>query len=175
MKHWKKSKEKIVYKGYRNILQKTFELPNGNIEDYDIVHENSWSTIAALTTEGKAIIVKQYRPGPEKALYSFPSGFIDGNEAPLVAAKRELLEETGYEADDIFFVKKQLSGYFTAQQYLYIATGCQLKKAQSLDDNEFVSVELWTLSKLKEVIMDKKSDDFEALGLGMIALEYWKK
>ena len=52
--------------------------------------------VVALDAQGALILVEQYRFGIDQTLFELPAGFIDHDEDPLEAAKRELLEETGY-------------------------------------------------------------------------------
>ena len=54
--------------------------------------------VVAETTEGNILLVQQYRFGVREYLYELPGGLIDAGEDPLTAARRELLEETGYQA-----------------------------------------------------------------------------
>lgn len=55
--------------------------------------------IIATTREGNVVVEKQFRPAVQKDMIEFPSGVIDDGETPEIAARRELLEETGYEAE----------------------------------------------------------------------------
>src|SRR5204863_286549 len=56
--------------------------------------------IAPVTEDGRLVLVRHYRHGPRRGRHSLPSGFIEGAENPGEAAKRELLEETGYAAGE---------------------------------------------------------------------------
>jgi ADP-ribose pyrophosphatase len=60
-----------------------------------------YTTIVALTEEGRLLLVRQYRPAVEQFTIELPSGNIDGAEPPEQCARRELVEETGYQADDM--------------------------------------------------------------------------
>jgi ADP-ribose pyrophosphatase len=59
-----------------------------------------YATTLALTPEGRMLVVRQYRPAVERYTFELPSGLIDPGETPAVAALRELLEETGYQAGE---------------------------------------------------------------------------
>src|SRR5258707_310836 len=55
-----------------------------------------WASIAAVTREGKFVLVRQYRPGINGPSLEVAGGLIDRGEEPGAAALRELREETGY-------------------------------------------------------------------------------
>jgi ADP-ribose pyrophosphatase len=61
-----------------------------------IVELADWVDVIAVTPDGRVVLVDQYRHGVGRARTEFPAGTIDSGEAPLDAARRELLEETGY-------------------------------------------------------------------------------
>ncbi len=70
-------------------------------EPYYSLRVPDFASIVALTLEGKMLAVRQYRPSVERYTVELPSGLVDAGETPLEAARRELLEETGYAADDM--------------------------------------------------------------------------
>ena len=112
MENWKKLSERIAYNGWRKILIRKFLMPNGKEAEFDVIGNYDFVTIAAFTEDKKAILVNQFRVGAERVLTSFPEGQIDEGEKIETAARRELLEETGYEAEDIFFLKTIHQAYF---------------------------------------------------------------
>jgi len=76
------------------------QLPHGPIlDEYHIVEYPDWACVLALTPEGEAVMVEQYRYGIDRMSLECPAGAIDPGEDALAAAKRELLEETGYHSD----------------------------------------------------------------------------
>ena len=78
------------------MLKRTFKLPDGKTADFDIIKSGAVVCTLALTPDKKVILVRQFRAGPEKILTEMPGGFIDKGESPKAAAKRELLERSGY-------------------------------------------------------------------------------
>ncbi len=77
-------------------------IPNGPlIADYYIIENRGWVGIVPVTEDGRFLINSQYKHGIGREVLEFPAGGIDANEDdPLVTARRELMEETGYSFDD---------------------------------------------------------------------------
>lgn len=100
---WKVLEEKEVFKVKKrlSITVQKVKLPNGKIvDDYYQVHFPKSVVIVARTQEKKFILVKHYLHGFRKESIVLVGGQVEGRETPLKAAKRELLEETGYTSDD---------------------------------------------------------------------------
>ena len=74
----------------------------GRIEafDFHVVEMPEWVGILAVTEHEQVLFVEQYRHGCGRVSLELPAGVIDPGEHPLAAAQRELLEETGYAAED---------------------------------------------------------------------------
>jgi len=169
---WQKIKEEVKYKGWRDMLRRTFRLPNGETADFDIVRNGDYVTIAAFTKNKEAILVKQYRPGPEMELLSFPEGYIDPMESPEAAARRELEEETGYRPGKIIFQKVFRRAYSTETRICLLATDCEQITTQSLDNTEFIDVQLYPLLKFKELLTDPHNQQLTTVDSGYLALNY---
>ena len=171
MKPWQKIKEQTVYQGFRNIIRKTFKLPHGQAVDFDIIDVPSFVCIAALTKDEKVILVKQYRPGPERDMLSFPEGRVDPGEDNLSAVKRELLEETGYEAAQISFLKSIPQAYANQTKYIYLATGCIKTQEQDLDEHEFIEVICMSIEDFRNLLKNPKEDDCNSVDAGYLLLD----
>ena len=168
---WPKTREKIGYDGWRQIIQKFFLLPNGKEERFDIIGNKSFVTVAGVTVDKKFILVRQFRPGPEQVLWSFTEGYIDTGESPLVAAQRELLEETGFVAENLQFLKEKRSAYSTERQYSILATGCRQVQPQQLDANEFIEVQLMDISAFREFLRNPHGPIFTNVDAAYLALD----
>ncbi len=93
---WKKLKEEPYKAGFRKLIKRRFQLPNGAVDDVDLYHDGDTATAIVLTPEQSVVTVKHFRPGPEKVFNELIGGFINTNEDPQDAVEREVLEEVGY-------------------------------------------------------------------------------
>jgi ADP-ribose pyrophosphatase len=86
-------------------------------------------------------MVRQYRHAAGIVSLEIPGGVIDGDEEPAAAMRRELLEETGYQFDDIELISTVYANPSTANNhtYCYLAKGGIKVQEQALDEHE----ELW--------------------------------
>lgn len=73
------------------------ELPDGRIiPEYYVLEYPNWVNVIAITKDGRFVMEKQYRHGLGVESIAIPCGVMEKGEDPLIAAQRELLEETGY-------------------------------------------------------------------------------
>jgi ADP-ribose pyrophosphatase len=97
----------------------------------------------ALTDDNTVVLVRQFRPGPDRVLMELPGEIVLPDEDILQAAARELVEETGYEARQLFLVGRTwLAGYPSHQRHAVPATGCRWVRRPSLDPDEFADTVL---------------------------------
>ena len=170
--NWKKIGEKVLFNGWRGLVQKTFRLPDGQEATFDVVDTSSYVTIAAFTKDKEAILVRQYRPGPEMPLVSFPEGKIEDEESPEVAAMRELTEETGYQAEKLVLLKQFRFSYRTGRRICLLALNCKKLGAQQLDKTEFIEVFLLPIEKFRKFLTKNEDDSFTNVDAGYLALDY---
>ncbi|MEA1963188.1 MAG: NUDIX hydrolase [Patescibacteria group bacterium] len=168
---WKKIKEKPFQAGFRKLIKKTFQLPDGKVQEFDIKHEGPAVCVLALTKNNNVILVKQYRPGMEKILLEMPGGAVEKGENPEAAIKRELFEETGYTGDIKFVGASYDCAYSTMLRYNYIATNCGKIGKQELDELEFAEVVEMPLNDFRSHLRSGKLTDVES---GYLGLDYLK-
>lgn len=96
---------------------------------------------AAITDDGRIVLVKQFRKPVERVVLEAPAGKIEDGEDPGVTVERELKEETGYSAKDIklMTVIEPSVGYTTEQLYIYLATGLTPGETD-FDENEAIDI-----------------------------------
>ncbi len=172
MKPWKKVGERYQYKGWRSLMQKDFILPDDKKASYDIFENANFVCIAAFTEDQEAILVRQFRPGPEMNLTSFPEGYIDPGEAMELAARRELLEETGFEAGEVVHLKTIRGAYTTEAKICMLAFNCKKVSAQNLDTDEFIDVRLMPLVDFRQYIRQPEEEEFTTIDCAYLALDY---
>ncbi len=146
MKPWRiLTRELLVDRRWLRVYQERAELSNGHIiDDFHLVETPPWVAVVALTIEGELVFVDQYRRGFDGISRELPAGVIEPSEAPLDAARRELLEETGHVADEwhaLATVAPEPSRS-TSRAHLFVARGAHRVGAQSLDASEELSVHL---------------------------------
>ena len=111
--------------------------------------------ILAMTSDKEFILAIEPRVFTKDTVdVGLPAGYIEGNEEPIVAAQRELLEETGYEAKNFiplgsFYQDQGCSG---AYNHYFLATGCQKVKEQNLDEGEFIKYVLVNYEELNWLV-----------------------
>src|SRR3954468_19492055 len=98
MREWKLISEgKPVELGFRTIIPRKYELPNGRRGVWHIKDEGQGSAVVALTALREGVLVRQFGPRAGRVLLELPGGNMDGAEDPIEPARRELREETGYD------------------------------------------------------------------------------
>ena len=102
MEKWKTIKsEQLVDSRWVKVRKDSVDLPNGqHIDDFYAISLNDAAAIVALDDAGNIVLKKEYRYCLDRDLIEVPAGGFERGEDGLAAAKRELLEETGYASDD---------------------------------------------------------------------------
>ena len=165
--------EHIVQDEWIDFRRSAYRLPDGAVfEPYYSYSRRDYVVIVASDCEGNYLCVRQFRQGIKEVTTEFPAGGLErsdgmgygpetrdsASEDALDAAKRELLEETGYESDEWSYLLKIPSNATIADNYAFVyrAKNCRKVAGQNLDETEFLNVEVHTPQEIEEMIRGGK-------------------
>lgn len=157
-------KSETIYSG-RVITLKidTIEMPNQKYSKREIVEHPGAVVILPVLPDGKILFVHNYRTAVSKSLLELPAGLIEYAEEPKDTAKRELLEETGYEASELTYLFDAYSspGFTNEKWQMFLATG--LEKVTDEIDPEIQDHSTYTLAEALDLIDNFRVSDSKTI------------
>ncbi len=153
------------------LLNDQVRLPDGTTAQREYIRHPGAVAVLALLDNGNLVLERQYRYPAGREFIEIPAGKIDPNEDILRTAQRELLEETGYVADQWTFLTTSWAciGYSDEKISYFLARGLR-HQGQKLDAGEFLDVfELPLADALNWVRQGKINDSKSSLGLFWLA------
>jgi len=166
---------KRVYEGrIINLRVDTVAFPDGRTGTREVVEYAGAVAVVPVNERGELLLVRQYRHAVGKNLLEIPAGKLEPGEDPATCAERELLEETGYEAEQITRLISFYStpGFTTEELHLFLATGLKLKE-QDLDEDEFIDVVPVPFARALEMIWSDEICDAKSVA-GILAVHSLK-
>ncbi|MEQ8191007.1 MAG: NUDIX hydrolase [Candidatus Eremiobacterota bacterium] len=112
-------------------------------KDYTVIDTCDWVNILPVTEDGMVILIKQYRHGTGEDVIEIPGGVIEGKDiSPEIAARRELLEETGYSSAEFINLGtvRPNPAIQNNKCYMYLARNAFKSGCQSLDSHEEIDL-----------------------------------
>lgn len=171
IKKEKKIVGETIYDG--NILRlfrDEVEFPNQHKSAREVVEHSGGVSVLAENEEGKILLIKQYRYPVDEVIYEIPAGKLEIGEETVECARRELREETGYQAQNFkkLFEFFPTPGYSTEKIYIYQAENLSFV-GTDLEEGEYIEVVPKTKAELKQLFNEGQIRDSKTL----IAVMYY--
>ncbi|MDO4513037.1 MAG: NUDIX hydrolase [Lachnospiraceae bacterium] len=153
---------KLIHKGKLvKFYEDTVAIPNGNTAVWDYLEHQGAAAVVPVDEDGKLLMVRQYRNALDRFTLEIPAGGLNGPEEPtILAAKRELEEETGYVSEELEKLLSLRTTVAFCNEKIDIYVARNLKPGvQNLDEDEFIDVYRYSVEELNEMIYSGKIED----------------
>lgn len=160
MKKPQVEKTHLVYKGFCDLREDTLKTESGTFIYNILLSKLDAVCILGKTKDEKFLVTTEYRHPIEKTLLSLPGGRVEKDETPLEAAKRELLEETGFSAKSFSILKDVYPlPALCDQKVTYVfAENIEKTQKQNLDPLEEITTHLLTLEEIQQKVKTEEVD-----------------
>lgn len=163
-----------LYKGkIFNVVLEKVTLPNGAVKHREIVRHPGAAAMVPFLDDGRVVLIKQYRHAVGDFVWEIPAGTLEPDEAPMACARRELVEETGYEAARLEKLAEILPapGYTDEHIHIFLATGLRPAE-QKLEDDEVLELQPTVLHTALAMVTQGEIRDAKTIaGLWLASLK----
>jgi ADP-ribose pyrophosphatase len=172
---WELRGEQRAYSGWVKVARRTYRMPDGSTSEWDVIEGSRTVAIVARTEDGSFLISRQYRPGPGRVLDEIPGGFVRRDEEVEEAARRELLEETGFVPGRLTYLGSTwMTANAVVRRHVVLAEDCVRAGEPELGPDEFIEVVLMSPDEFVALVRSGELTDqdggFRALDrLGLLA------
>ena len=173
---------KLSFKGrIFNVYTEKVQEPNGTVNVRQLIRHNGSIVILAVdastnTKDPDVILIRQYRHAAGQFLLELPAGRIEVGEKPLAAAKREMIEETGFRAKKWTLLTKYYAspGFLGEWMQIYLAENITPGQAQPEGDEDIEIVRLPLSAAMALVATNQIHDGKTLIGLSLFAAAHAK-
>ncbi|QDX40539.1 NUDIX hydrolase [Salarchaeum sp. JOR-1] len=128
-----------------DVVREDVTLPDGTQTDFDYLSEPPAVVVLPFTDDGEVVVIEEWRQAVDRVNRGLPAGGTEPEDAAdlAAAARRELREETGYEADSLepLTTVEPANGYADSVHHHFVARGCTPTGEQDLDHDETIRVD----------------------------------
>ncbi len=171
MKWTVEKSEYLFERPWLTVRRDRVRLPDGRVNpEFYVLEYPDWVNVIAITGEGKFVLVRQYRHGLGETRYELCAGVAEKGETPEAAARRELLEETGYSGGtwELLTVISGNASTTNNLTYCFVARGVEKTSSQHLDATEDLQVVELSEDEVFELL---NADEFKQ---SLMAAPLWK-
>lgn len=156
VKHWEilSSRLEKDYRIFGLRIDRAVSPRTGRAHDFFVLESRSWVNVIPVTADRQVVLVRQYRHGTRDLALEIPGGIVDPGDRPEEAARRELLEETGFAAREIVplgFVHPN-PAFLDNRCFSFLAEGVERVALQDQDEKEDIEVLLKPLDDIPAMI-----------------------
>ena len=151
--------EYLLQSKWLNVRKDKVRMPKGvELDDFYILEYPDWINVIAITEEGDFVLERQYRHGTQTVEYEICAGVIEEGEEPIVAAQRELYEETGFGGGEwsLYCVTAPNPAAMTNRNYTFLAKGVKQISSQHLERTEDIDVIVLSRDEVKQILKEGK-------------------
>ncbi len=148
---------------------------DGSVHGREVVEHPGGAAVLATLDTGRILLIRQFRYALGQYLYEFPAGKLDAGENPADSIRRELLEETGYEAkiwEEITYMYTT-PGFCNEKIYLYRADGLVLSDQERSQEDENIELLEAAPEEIARMIRNREIIDAKTICLfGLVCPQY---
>lgn len=169
MEPWTRIAEELLHDGeHLSLARRHYRRPDGGEASFEVTLQAAGVSVLALTPDDRVVLVREFRPGPERVVFDLPSGFIDHGEEPAAAANRELAEETGYRGTLQEVGCTTPHAYSSEVRHVFVARDCRRTGDSDPQGDEDIQVVLVTLDELRLML---RNDQLTVVDGAYLALD----
>ena len=164
--------QEVVYRGrVFDIRRDTVRLASGEQREFSIVQHPGAVVIIPQLSDGKFLLVRQWRRAVNRELIEFPAGTLEEGEEILACAKRELIEETSHEGAEWIPLGELLPvpGYANETQHCFLARNLT-EKPGNLDEDEIIEVQTYSKDEVLALARSGEFCDAKSLAIFLRAM-----
>ena len=159
-----------------NLINEKYTLDNGVTSDMDFIQHPGAAAMVPMLNQTEVVLIKQYRHAIREFIWEIPAGTLDPRETPINCAKRELVEEIGYSANDWHQLGTitPLPGCSDERIHIFIASDLRPAE-QHLDEDEMISVKALKFDEALKMILTGEISDGKTISGLFLAFHWLKK
>ena len=168
--------EQTIHKGWINLVRRVIRHPNGDVQTYEIVNPDSHTVnIVAFDEDDNILLVELFRFGQNQRAHDLPGGVIEAGESFIDAARRELLEETGYAGDMEEIGSHRIAAEHGVTRHVFLARSCRKVAEVNLDvseRSEGMKLVRVSIERFFEIL---RSGQMSETGGGFMVMDYLRR
>lgn len=166
MEHVERIGRRLVYQAnILDIYEDDILTPKGTVAHWDFIGHKGAAAVVAVKENGKLVMVRQYRNALDRMTIEIPAGARDyAGEPTMECAKRELREETGYQAGKLEYLMTLRTAIAYCDELIDIYVATELSRGeQDLDEDECVEVLEFEIDELCDMIYSGRLQDVKTI------------